>query len=67
MSNSTVSGPSDIGAEATRTDPTDPDELRNELIRIAEDADAGDFETMEDRVSALLSDVRRAKAGDYDE
>lgn len=69
-SHRTTSGPSDIGAEASRTDVSDPGELREELIRIAEDADAGDLDTMEDRLSALLSDTRRAKAnqtGDGDE
>jgi len=59
---STTSGPSEIGAEATRTDVTDPDALRRELIRVAEDGDADDLETMEDRLSALLSDTRRAIA-----
>ena len=58
----TTSGPSDIGAEASRTDVTEPSELREELIRIAEDGDANDYDTMEDRVSALLSDTRRAIA-----
>lgn len=69
-SHESTAGPSDIGAEASRTDVTAAGELREELIRIAEDADADDYDTMEDRVSALLSDTRRAKAtqaGDGDE
>lgn len=63
MSSETVSGPSGIGPEAGRTDVTDPDASREELIRLAEDLDAEDWETAEARTTALLSDVRRAKAG----
>jgi len=58
----TTSGPSDIGAEAKRTDVTDAGELREELLRIAEDGDADDYEMMEKRLSGLLSDTRRAIA-----
>jgi hypothetical protein len=62
MSQSTRTGPSpsDEQSPSPRTDVTDPDDLRCELIRIAEDADAGDLQTAEGRVTTLLSDFRRA-------
>lgn len=56
----TVSDPSG-NVDAKRTDVTDPDALRQELIRLTEDVDAGDLDTAENRILALLSDVRRAK------
>lgn len=59
MAGRVTTGPSG-NVDAGRTDVTDPDALRQELIRIAEDADADDYETMEGRISSLLSDTRRA-------
>lgn len=63
---SDVRGSTNVEAKRGRTNVENPDDLRGELIRIAEDGDAGDLDTMEDRVSALLSDVRRAQAGDLE-
>jgi hypothetical protein len=62
MSQSTRTGPSpsDEQSPSPKTDVTDADDLRCELIRIAEDADAGDLQTGEERVSRLISDFRRA-------
>jgi len=59
MSSETTRGPEDIGVAALDVDVTDPDEFREELIRLAEDGDAKDYETMEDRLTGLLSDVRK--------
>jgi hypothetical protein len=62
MMGDTTSGPSDIGAEALDIDVTDNDELREHLLRVAEDGEANDYETMADRLTALLSGARAAKA-----
>ncbi|MGB9966093.1 hypothetical protein [Halobacterium hubeiense] len=51
---------SGIDTTSVRTDVTDPDALREELIRLAEDCDEGDLETAEDRTTNLLSDIRYA-------
>lgn len=48
--------------DAGRTDMTDPDEYRQELIRLAEDLDAGALDTAEQRTCGLLSDIRRTIA-----
>jgi len=59
--------PDDAGL---RTDVTDPDALREELIRLCEDLDeARDdpdaYDSAENRITQLLSDVRRARKRAY--
>lgn len=66
-SHRTTRGPSEIPADASRTDVTDADEFRQELIRLAEDRDANDWEMLEDRASQLLSDIRRTRPDEDDE
>lgn len=50
-----------------RTDVTDADGFREELIRLAEDRDAGDWDMVEDRASQLLSDIRRTRPYEDDD
>lgn len=49
----------DVVESGPRTDVSDEDELRAEFLRAIEDCDADDYETLEGRLQALLSDVRR--------
>lgn len=63
MSGQTTTGPAGT-TQSPRTDVTDADALREELIRLVEDADADDYERAEQRVTQLLSDFRRAMADD---
>ncbi len=72
---STTTPDADADAAGARTDVNDADGFREELIRLAEDRDAadngqGDWDTLEDRASQLLSDIRRTRpdeGGDGDE
>ena len=61
MSGRTQTGPSpsDVVEDGPRTDVTDIDELREEFLAGIEDAEAGDFQTLEGRLQHLLSDTRR--------
>lgn len=57
----TVQSPDEDERNGARTDVTDADGFREELIRLAEDRDAEAWGTLEDRASQLLSDIRRTR------
>lgn len=50
--------------DAMTVDVTDADDLRSALLRVIDDCEANDLDTMETRVVGLLSDVRAAQAAD---
>lgn len=67
MTGNTTSSPSDAGPEAADVNVTDVDELREFLLALAEDAEAGDLEAIESRGLAIVANARRQQGGGHGE